>query len=292
MITDVAGRAGRALDRRRRRAPGARSCCFPRARSRRARCAAARRRPRVRAARARAAGRPHRRRRADRRLGVRAGRRRRRDAVVRGAGHGFPTAAGPVPIVVALGALRPRRRRRRRCARARRGLRRVRGRDGARDVELGRSAPAPARRSASGGAASTPARRARRGDVRRRRRSSSPRSGRVNAFGDIAAERRPPRCRLPPTEADARPRSANTTIGVDRRPTPRSTRSSCLLVAQGGHDGLARAVDPAAHTRSTATRSSPRPRARSTPADRSTSGPSPSRCGRAQPIRTSAPDRP
>jgi L-aminopeptidase/D-esterase-like protein len=63
----------------------------------------------------------------------------------------------------------------------------------------------------------------------------------VNAFGDAAPrvdERRP----LPPPVAS--PLGENTTIGVVVT-NARLDKTGCLLVAQGGHDGLARALEPA-----------------------------------------------
>ena len=63
----------------------------------------------------------------------------------------------------------------------------------------------------------------------------------VNAFGDAAApsgERRP----LPPPIPS--PLGENTTIGVVVT-NARMDKTQCLLVAQGGHDGLARALEPA-----------------------------------------------
>ena len=113
--------------------------------------------PRVRPARPAPHRESARRRRAVRRLGVRPGRGRRRDAVLEERGIGFPTAAGPVPIVV--GA--------RRCstspsATARSGPAPARATPRARPrpadaptSSSAASAPAPAPRSASGRAAST-----------------------------------------------------------------------------------------------------------------------------------------
>ena len=63
----------------------------------------------------------------------------------------------------------------------------------------------------------------------------------VNAFGEvIGAERRP----LPPVVDPPPPLGENTTIGVIVT-NARLDKVGCLLVAQGGHDGLARALDPA-----------------------------------------------
>ena len=185
--------ARRALDRRRRRGPAARSCCSPRARSRRARCAAARPRRASSTCSTRAA--PCNRIDAVLLTGGSAFGLGAADGVMRFCeerGMGFPTAGGPVPIVVALGAVRPRRRRRLGPARARRGLRRVRGRDradGRRRASV-RSVPAPARRSPSGRAATTPGP----GGSAARSSStatwSSPRCVAVNAFGDVLDVRR------------------------------------------------------------------------------------------------------
>jgi L-aminopeptidase/D-esterase-like protein len=63
----------------------------------------------------------------------------------------------------------------------------------------------------------------------------------VNAFGDLAdptADRRP----LPPPAPS--PLGENTTIGVVVT-NARIDKTGCYLVAQGGHDGLARALEPA-----------------------------------------------
>ena len=65
----------------------------------------------------------------------------------------------------------------------------------------------------------------------------------VNAFGDVldAGAPRPP---LPPVGV-ARPAvGENTTIGIVAT-NARLNKTGCLLVAQAGHDGLARAVEPA-----------------------------------------------
>lgn len=60
----------------------------------------------------------------------------------------------------------------------------------------------------------------------------------VNAFGDlVGAERRP----LPPPAPSTV--GENTTIGVVLT-NARLDKTGCLLVAQGGHDGLARALEP------------------------------------------------
>ncbi|HUP85823.1 MAG TPA: P1 family peptidase [Acidimicrobiales bacterium] len=63
----------------------------------------------------------------------------------------------------------------------------------------------------------------------------------VNAFGDLApvADDRPP---LPPPVPS--PLGENTTIGVVVT-NARLDKTGCLLVSQGGHDGLARALEPA-----------------------------------------------
>jgi L-aminopeptidase/D-esterase-like protein len=65
----------------------------------------------------------------------------------------------------------------------------------------------------------------------------------VNAFGDVADVASP----LPPRDAAAPAVPAmgeNTTIGVVVT-NARLDKLSCLLVAQGGHDGLARSLEPA-----------------------------------------------
>ena len=61
----------------------------------------------------------------------------------------------------------------------------------------------------------------------------------VNAFGDVVGpERRPLPPAAPVTVGE------NTTIGVVVT-NARIDKTACLLVAQGGHDGLARALEPA-----------------------------------------------
>jgi L-aminopeptidase/D-esterase-like protein len=62
----------------------------------------------------------------------------------------------------------------------------------------------------------------------------------VNAFGD-AADRGSP---LPARDAAMPAVGENTTIGVVVT-NARLDKTGCLLVAQGGHDGLARALEPA-----------------------------------------------
>jgi L-aminopeptidase/D-esterase-like protein len=64
----------------------------------------------------------------------------------------------------------------------------------------------------------------------------------VNAFGDVveAGERSP----LPPAGAASPAVGENTTIGVVLT-NARLEKMGCFLVAQGGHDGLARALEPA-----------------------------------------------
>ena len=62
----------------------------------------------------------------------------------------------------------------------------------------------------------------------------------VNAFGDVrTGELRPL-----PAAAPAAGSGENTTIGVIAT-NARLTKAECLLTAQGGHDGLARALEPA-----------------------------------------------
>ena len=62
----------------------------------------------------------------------------------------------------------------------------------------------------------------------------------VNAFGDLVG---PERRALPPPAPPAAV-GENTTIGVVVS-NARLDKTGCLLVAQGGHDGLARALEPA-----------------------------------------------
>jgi L-aminopeptidase/D-esterase-like protein len=66
----------------------------------------------------------------------------------------------------------------------------------------------------------------------------------VNAFGDIDAGDRPAELRLAGSTSAA---FGNTTIGVIAT-NAAIGKLGCLLVAQGGHDGLARALSPV-HTR-------------------------------------------
>lgn len=61
----------------------------------------------------------------------------------------------------------------------------------------------------------------------------------VNAFGDVIGPERGP---LPPPAVPVV--GENTTIGVVLT-NARLDKTACLLVAQGGHDGLARALEPA-----------------------------------------------
>ena len=61
----------------------------------------------------------------------------------------------------------------------------------------------------------------------------------VNAFGDVVGTARRPL--PPPAPATV---GENTTIGVVLT-NARLDKTACLLVAQGGHDGLARALEPA-----------------------------------------------
>lgn len=64
----------------------------------------------------------------------------------------------------------------------------------------------------------------------------------VNAYGDVAERgERPP---LPPIGAATPAVGENTTIGVVVT-NAKLDKTGCLLVAQGGHDGLARALEPA-----------------------------------------------
>lgn len=156
-------------------------------------------------------------------------------------GIGFPTPAGPVPIVVGAvlfdlsvgdGAVRPD---------AAAGYAAcVAATDG--DVSVGRVGAGTgatvstwrgpeATRPGGVGTAS-----ARRGDLVVGALMA------VNAYGDVmprdSGERRQP----PPHAAPAFP-GANTTIGVVAT-NASLTKVSCLLVAQSAHDGLARALDP------------------------------------------------
>lgn len=64
----------------------------------------------------------------------------------------------------------------------------------------------------------------------------------VNAFGDVAGPGQ--RSPLPPIGAATPAVGENTTIGVVLT-NARLDKTSCFLVAQGSHDGLARALEPA-----------------------------------------------
>ncbi len=63
----------------------------------------------------------------------------------------------------------------------------------------------------------------------------------VNAFGDLVDPTRPAPALPPPVPSVL---GENTTIGVVIT-NARLDKTACLLVAQGGHDGLARALEPA-----------------------------------------------
>ncbi len=63
----------------------------------------------------------------------------------------------------------------------------------------------------------------------------------VNAFGDVLEGERSP---LPPVGAALPAVGENTTIGIVVT-NARLDKTACLLVAQSGHDGLARALEPA-----------------------------------------------
>ncbi len=67
----------------------------------------------------------------------------------------------------------------------------------------------------------------------------------VNAYGDILGPDDEPRVPAPPIET-AEAAFANTTIGVIVT-NARLTKGDCLLVAQGGHDGMSRSLAPS-HT--------------------------------------------
>ena len=212
--------------------------------------------PRVRPARPGPHGGPHRRPGADRRLGVRPGRgRRRRCATARSGAWASRPPAGPVPIVVALGlfdltvgdpAVRPGADEGyAACVAATAGPveagpggRRHR-RDGRRSLAGVPSTPAPrrpghrrrpGRRPGGGGPGG--------GERRRRARRGRRLGGRRLARAA---------CEPAPRSARARRGFANTTIGVVAT-NARLDKVGCHLVAQGAHDGLARAVFPA-HTR-------------------------------------------
>ncbi len=102
----------------------------------------------------------------------------------------------------------------------------------------------------------------------------------VNATGDIddGTVPRAGRPRVAPAQRggfhdDGSPELTNTTIGVVAT-NARLDKIGCLIVAQGGHDGMARALFPP-HTPPTATPSWPPPPSRSTPTSTSCA-PSPS----------------
>ena len=64
----------------------------------------------------------------------------------------------------------------------------------------------------------------------------------VNAFGDVLGPGAEPVLEWPEVPSEAQP-FANTTIGVVAT-TAALDKTGCLLVAQSGHDGLARALSP------------------------------------------------
>ena len=150
-------------------------------------------------------------------------------------GRGFPTSAGPVPIVVGMvlfdlmvgdAAVRPDPAAGYAACEA-----------AATSVAVGPVGAGTGATVAKGGGAST----ARAGGIG----SSSVRQGdlvvgalfAVNAFGDLRDD-------SAPRDVDfGRPSFENTTIGVVAT-NARLTKLECLLVAQGAHDGLARALDP------------------------------------------------
>ena len=165
-------------------------------------------------------------------------------------GSGFPTGAGPVPIVVTIGAVRPPGRRRLGAARTGRGVRRERrsaGRSGAartdrrgnraHDREVARARPC---RGPGGSAARTVARRR-----PRRERARGAQRGRRHRRRRGARLGRPP---PPETVFGTSARGREHHDRTDRHERERSTRRAASLVAQGGHDGLARALVPS-HTR-------------------------------------------
>ena len=155
-------------------------------------------------------------------------------------GIGFPTSAGPVPIVVGAVLFDLMQGDGRGAARRRRRLRGVRGGDRWRGGHRRGRGRAPAPRWPSGAGASTPGPAA-----------SGPRPRRdgdvivaalvaVNAFGDLRPEHgdRPAALGIDPAAA-----FENTTIGVIAT-NATLDKLGCLLVAQSGHDGLARALEP------------------------------------------------
>ena len=79
----------------------------------------------------------------------------------------------------------------------------------------------------------------------------------VNAWGDLDDGTDPPWPELAPTDAEQA--FQNTTIGLIVT-NARLDKVGCLLVAQGGHDGLARSLVPSHGRLPTATRWWPRPR--------------------------------
>ena len=230
-------------------APGAPSCCCPSAPSRRARCGAGRRPPASSTCSIPAA--PSSSVDAVVLTGGSAFGLAAADGVVRWCeerGLGFPTGAGPVPIVADPGALRPARGRR---LGAPPGPRRATPR-ASRPSPAPSSwvgwAPAPAASSASGRGASTPAPA---GSARRRSWPRASRSARWwrSTPSAIGGCRGTCACRSRPSPGSRRRRR-------HRRRTRRSgwsltdarlTKVQCHLAAQSGHDGLARALDPA-HT--------------------------------------------
>ena len=166
--------------------------------------------------------------------------------MVRGQGSGFPTGAGPVPIVVTLalfdllvgdGSVRP--------GPVEGYAASAEARGGA--VQLGRiGAGTGATIGKWRGRDLAAARGARQRDGRATATSSSSALVALNAVGDIddgAELDWPP----PPPETVFGTSTESTTIGLIAT-NATLDKTGCFLVAQGGHDGLARALVPS-HTR-------------------------------------------
>lgn len=203
------------------------------------------RHPRVRAPGTGAIRRARRRRHARRRLRLRARRLRRCDALVRGAGPRGADARRPGADRRRCRHLRPDRRRRGGPARRRRGLRGLRerttrtgphgkGRCGYRSDRRPVPRRGPPRRHRD---RLDPGRRPHRRRVDRRQRLRRPPPGREAAGRGPLAEGRWPE------DFGA---TTNTTIGV-LATNARLDKTGCLLLAQGGHGGIARAIEPS-HT--------------------------------------------
>ena len=159
-------------------------------------------------------------------------------------GMGFPTAGGPVPIVVGARAVRPRRRGRLRPTRCREGYAACEAASATTaDVALGRSGRAPAPPSRSGKAARSPVGAASAARSVEHDGVCGRRTGRGQRVRRRARGRRHRTARATASDRHCR--------GVVRQHHHRGdrderslTKRGCLLVAESGHDGLSRSLAP------------------------------------------------